>query len=251
MLLLRSFQLQLHLSTVRSGRMPDTTILGTFRMKKSGCSCIFAVLGILSLSESWLSPCQINIRSYANRIPGRSLSIPPTLFAGNDRGREYLMEVTYEGRSCQVPIYSNETILNGLERAQTNDLLAIPELPSDCRRGNCLTCVGRHSIKSQESSLQRGEDGLSPEVSRQISKKGYVLTCSSKVVGSGVKLELGENHNAWKEVYYNRLTDESTQYVARAAIAKTIRLSNERNLDRWAQKTEMALKQSGVADDEL
>ena len=163
--------------------------------------------------------------------------------------REFLVEVTYEGKSCEVSISTNETILSGLERAGVMDQLAIPELPSDCRRGNCLTCVGRHTSNSQESSLQQGEDGLSPEMSRQVSKKGYVLTCSSRVVGNGVKLELGENYKAWKDIYYNRLYDESTQYVSRSAMARTIRMSDERNPELWAVKTQTAVDLGG--DDDL
>jgi ferredoxin len=155
------------------------------------------------------------------------------------------VEVTYEGMSCEVSIRANETILSGLERANVMDQLAIPELPSDCRRGNCLTCVGRHTPTSHESSLQSGEDGLSPEMSRQVSKRGYILTCSSRVVGEGVKLQLGEQYKAWKDVYYNRLYDESTQYVSRSAMARAIRMSDERNPDLWAVKTQTALQLGG------
>ena len=169
-----------------------------------------------------------------------------------DNHREFLVEVTYEGMSCEVSIRANETILSGLERANVMDQLAIPELPSDCRRGNCLTCVGRHTPTSHESSLQSEEDGLSPEMSRQVSKRGYILTCSSRVVGDGVKLELGEQYKVWKDVYYNRLYDESTQYVSRSAMARAIRMSDERNPDLWAVKTQTALQiGDGDNDDQV
>lgn len=157
----------------------------------------------------------------------------------------FLVEVTYEGRSCKVPIGANETLLSGLERARVPDQLAIPELPSECRRGNCLTCAGRHTNNSEESSLRRGEDGLSPYMSRLTSKSGYVLTCSSFVTGDGLKLELGQNSRAWTDLYRDRLYDESTQYAARKAMARTIRRSDEKNLEQWAIETKTALEKSG------
>jgi len=208
---------------------------------------------LLSLVEGLLNPTPPRRRSYQRRSI-TTTGNPSTSHRNNaavtddDDHEEYLVEVTYEGRSCQVSIRPSETILSGLERARVMDQLAIPELPSDCRRGNCLTCVGRHIQNSEISSLQRGEDGLSPEMSKQISNKGYVLTCSSRIVGDGVRLELGENYKAWKDMYYDRLYDESTQYISRSAMARTIRLSDERNPELWAVKTETALNLS--SDDE-
>lgn len=158
----------------------------------------------------------------------------------------HFVEVTYEGRSCQVPIGVNETILSGLERNRVPDRLAIPELPSECRRGNCLTCVGKHQQRSVESSVHRGEDGLTPYLSKRVSESGYVLTCSSRVTGEGLKLELGENFNAWKDLHSDRLYEESTQFVGRAAMARTIRRSDEKNPERWAVETENALGKSGL-----
>lgn len=197
----------------------------------------FVLACLVSITDALLS--------LGNSPKNLRTALSPRFAAATDDREYYTVEVSYEGRSCQVSISANETILSGLERARVMDELAITELPSDCRRGNCLTCVGRHTSSSQESSLQRGEDGLSPEISRQVSLEGYVLTCSSRVVGQGVKLELGENYKAWKHIYCNRLYDESTQYVARSAMARTIRLSDERNPQRWAVKAEMALEISG------
>lgn len=108
-----------------------------------------------------------------------------------------------------------------------------------------MTCAGRHAENSRQSSLQRGEDGLSPHVSREVANRGYILTCSSHVVGDGLKLELGENHNVWDDIYRGRLVDDTAQFVGRAAMAKVIRESDERNIKRWADETEAALKKSG------
>lgn len=206
-------------------------------------------------SEAWLTPSRIG------KVPTlgstrESTSSLYLLAANNPDNNEssssssypsssYLVEVTYEGRSCKVPIRANETLLSGLERNQVPDRLALPELPSECRRGNCLTCVGRHREESHEQALHRDGDGLSPEMSRQTSKLGYILTCSSHVVGEGLKLELGENYKAWESLYSRRLYEESTQYVGRAAMARTIRRSDERNPERWVVETKNALEKSG------
>jgi len=181
--------------------------------------------------------------------PSKALCAIPDDHNNNEHEQEekesYLVEVAYEGRSCKVNIRADETLLSGLERNRVPDRLAVPELPSECRRGNCLTCVGRHQDQSHEASLHRADDGLSPEMSRQASRLGYILTCSSHVVGEGLKLELGENHRAWEDLYSQRLYEESTQSVSRAAMARTIRRSDERNPKRWAVETENALEKSG------
>lgn len=189
-----------------------------------------------------INSCSKKVKSIATAILASSND---EATSGEEQENTFLVEVTYQGRSCKVSINANETLLAGLERARVPDQLAIPELPSECRRGNCLTCVGRHSSNSQESSVRRGEDGLSPFMSRQTLQSGYILTCSSYVTGDGLKLELGENHRAWADLYQDRLYDESTQYVARKAMARTIRRSDEQNPERWAVETKIALDKSG------
>ena len=159
--------------------------------------------------------------------------------------QEYTVEVSYEGKTCELSVRSNETILAALERAGVCDELAIPEVPSECRRGNCMTCSGRHARHSRQSSLRRGDDGLSPHMSREVSKQGFVLTCSSYVVGDGLKLEIGENHQVWNEMYRARFEDDSARLAGRAAMAKTIRMTDERNVERWAIETEAAFQKSG------
>jgi ferredoxin len=156
-----------------------------------------------------------------------------------------MVEVSYQGISCELSVRSNETILTAMERAGVSDRLAIPELPHECRRGNCMTCTGLHTENSRQSSLQRGEDGLSPHMSKEVAKRGYVLTCSSHVVGDGLKLALGENHRAWNEMYRTRLEEDAVQLVGRAATAKTIRRSDEKNPERWTVETEAAFDKSG------
>ena len=153
----------------------------------------------------------------------------------------HIVKVSYEGNSCDVFINANETILSGLERSSVRQKLGLNELPSDCRRGNCLTCTGRHINQSQTSNLHRLDDGLAPYISNQVEKAGYVLTCSSLVTGDGVELELGENHRAWEDIYYNRILNEETQLTGRAAMAKTIRLYDENHYDTWEKETKHTL----------
>jgi hypothetical protein len=158
---------------------------------------------------------------------------------------EYSLQVSYEGRSCTTTIRPGETILTALERTRAADQLAMPDmLPFDCRRGNCLTCVSVQEPQSNTANLVRGDNGLSPFMSQQAEKRGYILTCSSTVVGDGVKLRLGVNHQAWEELYQGRLEEEETKLTGREAMAKVIRLSAERNLEQWAEETEEILRKS-------
>ena len=123
---------------------------------------------------------------------------------------------------------------------------------ADCRRGNCLTCTGRHAKGSAEKSLHPNQDdGLSPELSEQVERQGYVLTCSSTVVGDGLKLELGENYEVWNEIYAARFRSAEVQQIGRDAVAKQIRLIDEHDLQRWATKTENALRNSGEKRDDV
>lgn len=108
-----------------------------------------------------------------------------------------------------------------------------------------MTCAGKHSEGSVKSSLQKDEDGLSPHMSRELVSRGYILLCSSCVVGDGLKLQIGEKNGAWCAMFRQRLEDEDAQLKGRAAMAKTIRLSSERNVERWAEQTKALLDKSG------
>lgn len=158
---------------------------------------------------------------------------------------EHSLTVSYDGRSCEVTVEPGETILAALERSGVARELCLPEMPSDCRRGNCLTCTAQHLSGSKTTSLIRGEDGLSPELSKQVADRGCVLTCSSYIEGEGVELKLGENNQAWNDLYRLRLNEEETQRVAREAMARVIRRSAERNINEWAKETEDIYEKSG------
>jgi ferredoxin len=169
---------------------------------------------------------------------------------------EYSITVHYENRSCDILVRSDETILTALERNQLSlENLGLPNsmIPSDCRRGNCLTCTGTHA--SVSSRLASGTavvcdgDGLSPHMSRTIQEKGYILTCSSRVIGEGLQLNLGENHKVWKDIYQDRLKEEPTQSAKWAAMARSRRRSDERNKARWEKHTEELLQQAERQED--
>lgn len=164
--------------------------------------------------------------------------------SARDNNQEYAVQVSYEGQSCEILVQPHETLLAAMERTGAADRLSLPSLPSDCRRGNCLTCSGRHAKGSNESSLVRGDDGLSPHMSREVQRAGYLLTCSSFVVGNGLKVQLGENEQVWENMYRNRLEDERAVHIGRVAKARVIRKAAESNIPKWAKQTLKVLEET-------
>ena len=161
----------------------------------------------------------------------------------------------------EIDALPGESILAAMERHQVSTKLGIlTDPPSECRRGNCLTCTAAATLKLPEvgaddkqslSMFLRSDDGLTPSLSEWIARRGYVLTCSTYVLGPGVNVELGVNHDAWQDVYKNRLEGEETQRAARKALARVIRKNAERNVDEWKRGTEQVLLESPsvVTDD--
>jgi ferredoxin len=159
--------------------------------------------------------------------------------------------VSYEGELFPVSIQrGQETILNALERQ--HQLSSRVDLPSDCRRGNCLTCAAR--ILTDDSSVLQGQlrstDGLSPTLSKFIRDQGFLLTCSTYVVKSTSAsdsqqsqpvLELGAHNGLWKKVYADRLVDGDVRVATQEAMARAIRRSAEDNIDEWTRETERLL----------
>lgn len=167
-------------------------------------------------------------------------------------------QVSYEGESLEIDALPGESILAAIERHQVSSKLGIlTDPPSECRRGNCLTCTAAATLQPPEgigegkmvlSTALRSDDGLAPSLSEWIARRGYVLTCSTYVVGPGVDVELGVNHDAWQDVYKNRLESEETQLSARKALARVIRKNAEQNVDEWRRGTEQALLESPSAE---
>uniref|UniRef100_A0A7S2YSW2 2Fe-2S ferredoxin-type domain-containing protein n=1 Tax=Entomoneis paludosa TaxID=265537 RepID=A0A7S2YSW2_9STRA len=156
-----------------------------------------------------------------------------------------------QSRDVDVPVYPGETILAALERLASSGGTSGANIPPpfDCRRGNCLTCSAQHTSESAATNLiDTTDNGLSPYVAKTIAERGYVLTCSSTVTGPGVSLTLGANNQLWDYVYRGRLESEETESAARAAMAKAIRISAERNVEEWAEQTESAYQKSEPTD---
>mmetsp|Transcript_9900 Transcript_9900/g.12544 ORF Transcript_9900/g.12544 Transcript_9900/m.12544 type:complete len:230 (-) Transcript_9900:6-695(-) len=151
----------------------------------------------------------------------------------------HLLHLTYENQSTTIDVKESETILSALERNRAHNsdplLLSIPSIPQECRKGNCLTCAACHIAPSNKKAIETKNDGLAPRISDLVNKEGFVQTCSSYVTGEGLHLELGVCDDIWKKVWKN---NEEGERIRNAAMAKTIRLSNEKNLHRWHQKTE-------------
>jgi len=146
------------------------------------------------------------------------------------------VEVSFEGMTCKFDVRPNESILSALERTGAGDALCLPSIPHECRKGACLTCSGKHAPGSRVSSLAN-DDGLTQSTSAAVQNAGYVLLCSSFVLGEGVKLELGQNEQAWDDIHRKRFMTEEAQMLGRAATAYTMRLAAERNVEQWKKKT--------------
>lgn len=203
-------------------------------------SLLVSVNAFVSLKEP-----SLKTRRTPERLEERASIISQQASSSNDnQEREYSVQVSYDGRSCEIGVRPYETLLAAMERSGAADRLSIPALPSDCRRGNCLTCSGRHVQGSEEKSLVRGEDGLSPHMSREVQKAGYLLTCSSFVVGSGLKIQLGENNEVWNAMYQTRIQDEMAEHIGRVAKARVIRRAAESNVPKWTRQTEKVLDQT-------
>lgn len=171
----------------------------------------------------------------------------------SEQQEQHTITLHYENRSCQILAFSDETILAALERNQRELMqgLDLPNamIPHDCRRGNCLTCCGSmvEATPTSRNAIISEGDGLSPHISKTLSENGYVLTCSSKVVGSGLELQLGENESVWKAIYQERFETEPSQTDKWAAMAQAKRLSDERNQFRWKKETEQVLNNKNGA----
>lgn len=215
-----------------------------FRVHLPFCSLLLLILSLKDATEAFAPYKNGSLLIRLSQSPS-SFTLPRHKVAmcspSQKDDEEYAVEVSYEGRSCNVWVRPYETLLAAMERTQAADRLSVPALPSDCRRGNCLTCSGRHANGSVQASLSQGDDGLSPHMSQRVKDAGYFLTCSSFVVGDGLKVELGENDRVWHQMYQSRIEDYSALWPVRA---RGIRRSNERNVPKWKRKTEEVLKES-------
>ena len=151
----------------------------------------------------------------------------------------HMVEITHEGRTENILVLPHETILMALERNRPS--MSLSSLPFDCQRGNCLTCSG--IVNGGSSSIVFGDDGLAPAVGENLRKNGFVLTCSSYVVGDGVKIELGQNDAAWTQTYKTQ-PSLGMPDMGNAAAAKALRLAAEKDVSKWTRDTEKTLEKS-------
>ena len=166
---------------------------------------------------------------------------------------EFLVEVQFEDfvGTETITVRRGETLLNALERAAPQH--GWSEVPSDCRRGNCLTCTARHATHSEKHNVEPvTEDGLSPALSinSDPNDEKFFLTCRSTVTGPGVVLRLGQNDLVWKRIYKERFQDESTRHARNAALARVLRKAAEIDPDTWKEKTEALWIQQQKKNDE-
>ncbi len=213
-----------------------------------------------------LSPHRGHCRT--DSMAPRRMMIIPSNHANNVNDGNHAIgttvAVSYEGQSCNIQVLPNESILSALERQAKyvqSQLTTLPDMPSDCRRGNCMTCAAlirnhHHNNDNQDVIIRPDDNGLSPIISSLIADQGYLLTCSSFVTpphqhdittttldtSNILQLELGVHHEIWQEVYDRRLTAPETQLVAQAAMARVLRQSAERNPEEWRQSTERLLR---------
>jgi len=196
---------------------------------------ILGVSSSLSLCSSFPLPARTNLALLAT---GRNTQNHQSvgLFGA------YTVEVSYEGRSCEVEVMAEENILAAMERTGAADRLGITSLPSNCRRGNCLTCTGCHADGSNKASVVQGDDGLTPYMSEKVRREGYVLTCSSTVEGDGLKLILGKNSQVWDSIYKKRFEGEEAERMRMATQARMMFLRAESDVPRWKEETEESLR---------
>ncbi len=164
----------------------------------------------------------------------------------------YPVQIIHQGHKTTINVHENEPILQALERQSTivdgrdQMALALSNIPHECRRGNCLTCASRtvESTTSDDNNLVANADnGLSPTVSSELTKSGYVLSCCSYVKGPGVVLELDQNNEVWDVVYRQRLCDNDTKQVALEAQARLLRRVDEENVGKWKNKMKKVLSE--------
>ena len=177
----------------------------------------------------------------------------------------YPVEIHHQGHVATIHVREHEPILQALERQSTvsNNIscdqesqddglersseiarqkssLALPHIPHECRRGNCLTCSSRilTSADSQNNVLPNVDNGLSPTIASELEKSGYILTCCSYVTGPGVVLEVDQNEEVWDAIYRKRICNTDSKQVAMEAQARLLRKVDEENVGKWKKRIE-------------
>jgi len=164
----------------------------------------------------------------------------------------YPVKIRHQGHEATISVRKNEPILQALERQSTfssgstqqEASLALSTIPNECRRGNCLTCSSRIiDTESNAQNIQANVDnGLTPTVSSELTKEGYILTCCSYITGPGVALELDQNDEVWDVVYRQRICSPESKQAAMEAQARLLRRVDEKNVGKWKRKMQKILE---------
>lgn len=129
---------------------------------------------LLEICSSFLSQ-----RVQRSQLPSRSSST----------GR-YEVTVILNGEEKVVSIPKDNNILAGLMDTDLNP-------PHSCRAGLCTECAA--FVEEGMEQIQFEAAILDPKVS----KLGFILTCSARVNGPGVKLKLGAGDDMYEAQYGN------------------------------------------------
>ena len=164
-----------------------------------------------------------------------SLSLPPSSSDSSRRhgrlsqpGEDLRVDVTLPGSPPEDGHIFGDPSEPLLTQLESIGLRA----PSDCRRGNCLSCAAR---LLPDSSFNYEEDPAT-FLCREARDAGYILTCSTRAVGPGLKILLEQQSEAFQIQFYDRF--EKAREAGCHASSKTMTDYNVRHTPEWIQRTE-------------
>ena len=185
---------------------------------------------VLSLCFTYIGLCKASFSINDFNKRQNSLSIHASRIEANEASYDlYELSVIVNGKEQQIIARSNESVLTALERSGLHI-----QPPNDCRRGNCLTCCGR-ILSGAKDSLKETPDTF---LSHEAQQEGLFLSCSSSVVGNGLRIELGRNQDAWKIMFRDRFTNKKTEKIGQEASAKVMRSFAEKYPEKWLHDLE-------------
>jgi ferredoxin len=107
--------------------------------------------------------------------------------------------------------------------------------PSECRRGNCLSCAARLAPGSSWNYETAADTFLCAEAR----DAGFILTCCTRAVGPGLKIELEQQAEAFQIQFYERFAKAREEGFH--ASLREMTAYNERHPDEWIKRTEESL----------
>jgi len=118
--------------------------------------------------------------------------------------------LTCSGRlRCKTGITDN----NQQEEANVNVITNVASSSFTSPAAFAASAATSTAVTSTYDSIKRGEDGLNPYMSREIEMAGFLLLCSSYVVGEGVTIEIGVKEEAWELAYHGKIAGEEAQLM--------------------------------------